>query len=334
VLTANAATGIDLDTTIASLVAATTGTGSIDINETNALTVTTAMTANGAITISAGGELTATSVASLTDSGANDISLTATTGNLGVGSINAGTTGDVVLVAVGGSITDANAGVTNVTADGLTATAATGIDLDTAIASLDASVTGAGSLTIDEADAITLTDVDTANGSIAITAAGALAAVDVAATGGSVSLTSTGATGSIATTVVSGTGVTLVADAIDIGAGSVNAGAGTAMIRQSTNGTAISLGAETVGELSLTDAELDRITAGTLAIGNAGSGTITVRGAVSPANSANLSLTTGGAIANTVAGTDITVANLNATAASGITLDTAIATLTASVTGT
>ena len=82
-----------------------------------------------------------------------------------------------------------------------------------AVSSLDASVTGAGSLTIDEADAITLTDVDTANGSIAITAAGALAAVDVAASGGSVSLTSTGATGSIATTVVSGTGVTLVADA-------------------------------------------------------------------------------------------------------------------------
>ncbi|HET7798172.1 MAG TPA: hypothetical protein VFK72_09825, partial [Nevskia sp.] len=123
-----------------------------------------------------------------------------------------------------------------------------------------------------------------------------------------------------------------MANAIDI-TGTVNAGAGTAEIRQATNGTAITLGAEQSGELSLTDAELDQITAGTIAIGNASSGTITVRGAISPANSASLNLTSGGAITGTAAGTDITVDNLVATAGTGIDLDTAIASLDASVTG-
>ncbi|HET7798173.1 MAG TPA: filamentous hemagglutinin N-terminal domain-containing protein [Nevskia sp.] len=192
-----AATGIGsgdaIETSIDALTASVTGIGSLEIDEADALTITSATTSNGAITIVAGGALTATSVVSTTDSDANDISLTATTGDLSVGTVNAGAAGDVTLTATAGAITDANGGTTNVTADVLTATAATGIDLDTAIASLDASVTGAGNLTIDEADAITLVDVDTANGAIAITAAGAVTATDVAATGGSASLTSTGA---------------------------------------------------------------------------------------------------------------------------------------------
>ncbi|MCB1209314.1 MAG: cadherin-like beta sandwich domain-containing protein [Verrucomicrobiales bacterium] len=60
---------------------------------------------------------------------------------------------------------------------------------------------------------------------------------------------------------------------------------GTATLRQKTNGTLINLGAaDSAGLLGLTDAELDQVTAGTLVIGDANSGAITIRAVISPAN--------------------------------------------------
>ncbi len=50
----------------------------INLNETNAVTFTDIDTFNGPITIDAGGTITATDVASLTDNDANDISITTT----------------------------------------------------------------------------------------------------------------------------------------------------------------------------------------------------------------------------------------------------------------
>ena len=58
--------------------------------------------------------------------------------------------------------------------------------------------------------------------------------------------------------------------------GTLNAGTATVMVKPSTNGTAIDLGTETDSKLSLTDAELDFITAGTIVIGNSNSGAITI----------------------------------------------------------
>ena len=91
--------------------------------------------------------------------------------------------------------------------------------------------------------------------------------------------------------------------------GSIAAGAGTVVITAadvdlqgtitSTNtvsiavaqaGRAIDLGTNTAGALGLTDAELDRITASTLLIGDAASGAITVSSAITHGN--NLTLTT------------------------------------------
>ena len=75
-LNATAASGIDLDTAVDTLQATTTSTGNIQIDEQNAITLANVSTADGAITITAGGTLTAISVSSLgTDSDANDVSL-------------------------------------------------------------------------------------------------------------------------------------------------------------------------------------------------------------------------------------------------------------------
>jgi hypothetical protein len=54
-------------------------------------------TFNGSITITAGGQITATDVESLTDAEANDIILRTTAGSILVGRISAGSTGDVWL---------------------------------------------------------------------------------------------------------------------------------------------------------------------------------------------------------------------------------------------
>src|SRR5690606_34431576 len=99
-------------------------------------------------------------------------------------------------------IDDANDAVTDVTGEVVTLTAGTGVgeaagngSLDTRAVSLDVSVTGAGLINLAELNAVTLTDVDTANGSITITAGGTLTATDVVAGGADadddVSLTTT-----------------------------------------------------------------------------------------------------------------------------------------------
>jgi hypothetical protein len=89
------------------------------------------------------------------------------------------------------------------------------------------------------------------------------------------------------------------------GTESVNAGTGTVTLRNRSAGTLIGLGSADVLSgspltLGLTDAELDRITAGTLVIGRTGanaSGTVTVASAVSPAVATSVTVLTGGNIA-------------------------------------
>ena len=177
-------------TTLTSNIASLTSTAGTNIlvNEADAITLVDVKTANGSITITSGGPMVVTSVVSQTDRDNNDIRLTANTGDLTVGVVNAGTTaGDVTLTATTGAIIDdVNDSVIDVFGDVLTLTAKNGIgqigpngSLDIAANSLIATVTGPGLINIAEKDAITLTDVRTSNGPITISSGGAMLATSV-----------------------------------------------------------------------------------------------------------------------------------------------------------
>ncbi|MBI1313761.1 hypothetical protein GC176_20915, partial [bacterium] len=179
VLTADAAGSITLDTDVASIDASTTAAGSISIDELNAVVLTDVQTSNGSIAMTAGGQITATSVVSQTDDDANDISLASINGGIQAVSINAGSSGDVTLDAQGGAITDDGTGATDLTADVLTADAAGAITLDTDVSSVDAATTAAGAISLDELNDVVLTDVQTSDGAITVTAGGELTATIV-----------------------------------------------------------------------------------------------------------------------------------------------------------
>src|SRR5262249_26019822 len=110
--------------------------------------------------------------------------------------------------------------------------------------------------------------------------------------------------------------INLTANDLDIQQ-AVNAGTATVTLQPFTAGRAIDLGTNTAGQLGLTNAELNRVTAGVLAVGNASAGVITVSGAISPANSATLTLVNAGAVAGS--GT-VTVANLRISSGGPVTL--------------
>ncbi len=117
-------------------------------------------------------------------------------GSLPVGLVNAGAgTGDVALTSTT-NINDANGGgANNITAVNLTATAATGIDVDTTVANLTATTSGAGNIAIRESDGADLLNVAAASGDVGVsTAAGNLNAGIVSA---SATATLAATTGSI-----------------------------------------------------------------------------------------------------------------------------------------
>ncbi len=119
-------------------------------------------------------------------------------------------------------------------------------------------------------------------------------------------------TAAAADLVLSGTGLlSITADDIALNATSTLVAATSVTLKPQTAARLIYLGAEVGGTLSLTDAELDSITAGTLIIGNSSSGNIVVQASVSPAGTNALNLVSGGTIGDTnTTGADITVANL------------------------
>src|SRR3546814_3888469 len=78
----------------------------------------------------------------------------------------------------------------------------------------------------------------------------------------------------------------------------VDAGTAVATLKSATAGRGIDLGAvgDSGAALALGDAELDRIAAGTISIGAADAGAITISGAIGPAQAGALSLAMGGGI--------------------------------------
>ncbi|MDD3927122.1 MAG: hypothetical protein PHT33_10755, partial [bacterium] len=169
-----AASGIDLTTTANSADMSVTGSGNLTINELDAVRLADISTADGYITVTAGGTITAESVASVTDSDDNDITLVADNGDVIVDLVKAGDgmQADVDITA-GGAILRAGNGNSdvNITGDDITLNAATGIGnaaggpLDIAAVSLVAGTT-AGDINLIEADGIIVDQVAALDGSI------------------------------------------------------------------------------------------------------------------------------------------------------------------------
>jgi hypothetical protein len=135
----------------------------------------------------------------------------------------------------------------------------------------------------------------------------------ITSAGGTVSVTGTGNTGASpaeaivlksggAITSGSGAAITVTADSATIdGTSSVNSGVGSTTIRTRTAGTQINLGGADVLSgsplvLGLTNAEINRITAGTLVIGDATSGDMTIDAAITRGSATNVALRSGGSV--------------------------------------
>lgn len=138
-----------------------------------------------------------------------------------------------------------------------------------------------------------------------------------------------------ATTSTADGSILFSANAMSIAA-EINAGSDIVTLQPLSAGQLIDLGgADAAGTLGLTDAEIDRITAGILRIGSSNAGTISFTSLISPAGTDKLSLITGNEIADENSGTDVQVANLAIQAVNGIAdsgnslLDTIIDTLAA-----
>ena len=153
------------------------------------------------------------------------------------------------------------------------------------------------------------------NGSLAGVASPALT---VAAQGASTATVRFTASGPALTS--NGGNITVATDNLFI-ATDVNAGAGKVTIKPSQDGTTIDvgLGIEIPGQLGISAAELDLITAGVIVVGSANTGTLRVTSLIQPAGTDQLELVTGGLLEQVFAGNPgIVVDRLGLTAGAGI----------------
>jgi filamentous hemagglutinin family protein len=217
--------------------------------------------------------------------------------------------GDVTLTSMNGKITDDNGGAANIVATSLSATAKTGIDLDTTITTLTlASVTGTGDIDIsDTAGGLAVTSATTNDGTITLNATGgnlAITTVTAAGAGADVTLTTT-TSGDITLGAVTAPDVVTLnaagaitdtnAGAANVLAASLSATAATG-INTDTTITTLTLASVTgTGDIDISD------TAGGLAVTSAttNDGTITLN-----ATGGNLAITT---VTAAGAGADVTL---------------------------
>ena len=303
----------------------------VDVSGTITAGLSGTVTVNGTGGLSGGGfnvGVFSGTNATITSSGGN-VSVTGMGGgsgtssnNLGVyvfgaGSISAGVNGTVTVNGTGGStggtaygvnLNGTNSRITssggNVSVVGKGGGAAGFGNNHGVIAELAASISAGGTGTVSvegtggAPGGATNYGVYLKDASTAITSSGGNVGVTGIEGGGIGIFTSTS---SSITTAAIGGNISLLANSMDIAATSsvsTNAG-GSTTIRPYTNNVQIDLGTALDpigGPLGLSDAELDRITTGTLAIGDASSGAITVSAGITRSASTVINLTTSGAI--------------------------------------
>jgi len=279
---------LDVETTVAATQTITVDVANnITIEATGQLTTDT-----GTISLEAGMDITL-AAGSQIDSGM-EVQLTSLNGDLQTDIITA--VDDIHLSAANGSVT------TNGPLD-----AGALVDIDALSVTINNTIDADGMVTIDATDgAITVSADITAGNDIELTSTGVTsqitldAGVGVAATGNDISLT---------------------ANSLDLSdTAQVDAGSGRVTLVTADSSTLIDLGgADASGTLGLTNDELNTITAGTLVIGDANSGTITISDAISLSTVDTLELITAADIVDgNTSGADITVASLALVAGTGI----------------
>ncbi len=186
----------------------------------------------------------------------------------------------ITLSSTNGSITSVNPTLFGST---LTATAATGVNLTTAVGSLEAR-TATGGVTVRNTGNLAVGGITAGLSGVDVTTSGT---VDVQTTG---TLTVNSSGDDI--TTASGN-IVLTADDVVLGQ-AVNAGSGTVTLRPASTGREINLGTNVSGTLGITQAELNQITAGTVVVGrnDIATGTVAVSAAVGVTGSRNLTVTT------------------------------------------
>ena len=199
------------------------------------------------------------------------------------------------------------------------------------------SATGAGILTITATGG---TGSAGANHGLFVTGSGSL--ITAAAGGININATAGAGTSSLATNftisgglTTSSTGnVNLAGDSFSIdGTAFINVGTNNIILRPRTASAAVNVGgAEAAGTLGLTDAELDRITAGLVQVGDAATGAITVSTAITSPNSLALLTGLGINVQNSI--TPALNRNFSATASGTVTLSTANSDIALTGTGT
>ena len=316
----------------------TTGASILFNQSVTMVAVPTSLTANAVGLISL-----ATANSDLAANGSGSISLTSLSNiSLATGSSITTANGDITLQAnvAGTGTTSSTSGIRifsgtvsttggNISMTGRGSTSIMAGTTDSGIELNGATITGAGN-----GKSLTLTGVGTPTFVPSSYTADGLGIINstISTTGANISLTGTRGVQTIHNDIAisgtsniqtagSGTIVLNVDNFIIAATASINSGPNTTFFRQRTAGTAIDVGstAGVTSSLNLSDAELDRVTAGILQIGDANSGNITVSAAIDTLNTNVLSLTTGGAISQS-AGATITEGNLRVAAAGAISL--------------
>jgi len=273
---------------------------------------------------------------------------------------NAGLTGGITAHAgfntldleSGGTITQADAVATiTVTNLALQAVGGVGQNFPTAFNSVDTlagAVSGSGngfvfgnsqSLAIGSVDGIN--GIATNDGSVfvfvtsgTLTVTDTPAVNDVTSAGGSIllvgsSFVNTGSGVAGANINSAGGDIVIDADNMTLQPGStINSGAGRTSLFPLTVGGLVNVGgANGVGTLGLSAAEINTVTAATLQIGRSVAGNVTVSAHIAPTGTNTLDLESGGSITDGGAGDTLQVTNLALRAANGINLDTVVSNL-------
>ncbi|WP_417069668.1 filamentous hemagglutinin N-terminal domain-containing protein [Niveibacterium terrae] len=165
---------------------------------------------NGAIDITTGGSSTLTSLTSSTSSASNSITVAATgTGSMSVGTVNAGSLGDVTLTTTAGSISG-NSGLITGNTVTLNAANSGSVSVRTAASHLDVQA-GSSSINITQTGSVTLDRISTPSTFVSVTSnSGDITVGGVStSTSGQVSLTATAGAilddGNSATRIITGT---------------------------------------------------------------------------------------------------------------------------------